>query len=559
LGPTRRKPINPARVGRQQRYVVTCGRRRGTWLELAKAFKPGRPFRQKVHDHSQNEPSGVTTDPSSYFDYRYDESVARQNLRRAVFNAHSALLLFTLIALVAMGVGVASTLRPVTLQIDRETRVVLSNQRTVPGILHDAAITLSPRDTLFPDSSAIAAHIPLITIRRARTLEIDADGALLTHRTQAATLADALREANLILKLHDRLTLDGVEVPASFALARIENDHVLQVHVQRAVPLVIDDNGAATTLYTTAPTIGEALRQAGLTLYLGDSIMPDLGTPVAPGWQVYIRRSRAATINVDGKTIRTRTRSETIAGLLAQEGIELQDKDYTIPPATDIVRDDATIQVMRVREEFFTDSEYINYETVWQADPTLEIDQRRIAQVGAEGVKKRTTRVVYENGRETKRTVEREWIETPPTTQIINYGTKIVKRELTLSDGSSISYWRKIRMLATSYTAATSGKARTHPEFGVTATGMRAGVGIVAVDPRVINLRSRLYIPGYGLAIAGDTGGRIKGKRIDLGYDESNLVLWYKWVDVYILDPIPPYDQIHWVIPDTPKERTTPH
>lgn len=558
MGPTRRKPANPARVGRQQRYVVTCGRRRGTWLESAKAFKPGRPSRQKVHDHFFTRANQVTTDPSSYFDYRYDESVARRNLRRALFNAHTALLVLTLGALLAMGIGFASTLRPLTLQIDRETRIVLTNQRTLAGILHDAAVALLPSDHAFFDSTQILAPEAAITIRRAHALAIHADGATIAHRTQAATLADALREAAVPFKPYDRVTIDGGAVEPTFALARIENDHTLHVEVQRAIPLNIDDNGASTTLYTTAPTIGEALRQAGLTLYLGDSVMPDLGTPLSPGWQVYIRRSRAATIQVDGKTIRTRTRSPTIAGLLTQEGIELKDKDYTIPSATDSVRDDATIQVMRVREEFLTDSEYINYETVWQADPTLEIDQRRIAQTGAEGVKKRTTRVVYENGRETQRTVEREWIETPPTTQIINYGTKIVKRDLTLPDGSSITYWRKIRMLATSYTAATSGKARTHPEFGITATGMHAGSGIVAVDPRVINLRARLYIPGYGLAIAGDTGGAIKGKRIDLGFDEWNLVLWYKWVDVYVLDPVPLYDQIRWVIPDTPKERTTP-
>lgn len=500
----------------------------------------------------------MSTDPASYFDYRYSEAVTRRQWRHAIFNAHTALLLFTLVALGAMGIGYASTLRPVTLQIDHDTHIVFTNQQDVRGILHDAAIALWPRDLVFP-SPATRLLDSTITIQRARALVIHADGATIHHRTQSQTIGEALREAGLVIKPHDHILLDGVTIEPSFALARIPNAHTLDIQVQRAVPLVLDDHGAQTTLYTTAPTIGEALRQAGLVLYLGDAVMPDLGTPVSPGWYVYIRRSRPATIRVDGRTIQTRTRSETIAGLLAQEGIELRDKDYTIPPVTDVVRDNAQIQVMRVREEWLTDSEYIPYETVWQPDPTLEIDQRRIAQVGATGIKKRTTRVVYENGRETYRAVEREWIDTPPTTQIINYGTKIVKRELTLPNGTTVTYWRKIRMLATSYTAATSGKARTHPEFGITATGMRAGLGIVAVDPRVINLRSSLYIPGYGLAIAGDTGGAIKGKRIDLGYDEWNLVLWYRWVDVYVLDPPPPYDRIHWIIPDTPKERTTRH
>ena len=74
----------------------------------------------------------------------------------------------------------------------------------------------------------------------------------------------------------------------------------------------------------------------------------------------------------------------------------------------------------------------------------------------------------------------------------------------------------------------------------------------------MINLRSKLYVPGYGACgwqeIRADAS---KGLRIDLGYDESNLVLWYKWVDVYLLDPPPPADQIHYVIPDPPRSALT--
>ncbi len=51
---------------------------------------------------------------------------------------------------------------------------------------------------------------------------------------------------------------------------------------------------------------------------------------------------------------------------------------------------------------------------------------------------------------------------------------------------------------------------------GRTASGLPVGPGIVAVDPRVIPLGTRLFVPGYGPAIAADTGTAIKGNIIDL-------------------------------------------
>jgi 3D (Asp-Asp-Asp) domain-containing protein len=61
--------------------------------------------------------------------------------------------------------------------------------------------------------------------------------------------------------------------------------------------------------------------------------------------------------------------------------------------------------------------------------------------------------------------------------------------------------------------------------------------GIVAVDPNVIPLGTRMYIPGYGYAVAADTGGAIKGYIIDLGYPDGVTVDWTsRWLDIYILE-----------------------
>lgn len=68
-----------------------------------------------------------------------------------------------------------------------------------------------------------------------------------------------------------------------------------------------------------------------------------------------------------------------------------------------------------------------------------------------------------------------------------------------------------------------------------TATGMKQGYGVVAVDPAVIPLYTRVYVPGYGIGIAGDVGGAVKGKVIDLGYDKLEGQWSARYVDVYIL------------------------
>ena len=88
-----------------------------------------------------------------------------------------------------------------------------------------------------------------------------------------------------------------------------------------------------------------------------------------------------------------------------------------------------------------------------------------------------------------------------------------------------------LQMVATAYTASCYGCS------GITRSGQPAGHGIVAVDPTFIPLGTRLYIPGYGRAIAGDTGGDIVGSRIDLGFNSLSDALAFgrRAIIVYVL------------------------
>lgn len=470
-------------------------------------------------------------------------------------------------------VGYFHTQIPVTLLVDGYGEPFRTHQTSVEPLLKEAGLEIHPQDILSPGLDAPITTGAVIFIRHARPVTVQVDGRTLDTRTHSHTLKDLLQELGIAVQPRDRVIMDGQEVsltaslpghtpPSRFVSSRSGNrdlpvqsqDAPLRIAIQRAVPIHVQNSGSLTTLYTTASTVGEALRKEGIHLYLGDHIEPSLTSPVSAGMEVTIERSKPATIQVDGRLIRTRTLADTVAEALAQEGVTLLGRDYTEPGLDAAIVSEVAIRVIRVREETIIEQEAVSFETVWQPDPNLELDTQRLNQEGQDGVTKRRFSVVYEDGHEVGRNLEAEWVDREPRNKVIAYGTRIVLRELETPQGT-LTYWRKLRALATSYTAATSGKDPDHPQYGITRLGWQMRGGIVAVDPGVINLRTELYVPGYGLGVAADTGGKVRGRHVDLGYEEDELKLWYKWVDVYLLAPPPPADQIRWVLPNWPRER----
>jgi 3D (Asp-Asp-Asp) domain-containing protein len=242
-----------------------------------------------------------------------------------------------------------------------------------------------------------------------------------------------------------------------------------------------------------------------------------------------------------------------VGEVLAQEGIALMGQDFSQPPGDSPITGDEIIEVIRVREKLEIEQEILPFETKWLPDENLSLDRQEIRQSGNTGVIKTRTRVRYENGQELTREIEDEWLDQEPNDRLIAYGTQITVRTLETESGP-VEYWRKISMLATPYSAATSGKDRDHPRYGITRSGLQAGYGVVAVDPKVIPLMTELFIPGYGRALAGDTGGLVIGKHIDLGFDEDQpLPDLYEWRDVYVLTPVPAADKIRYVLPNWPQ------
>jgi uncharacterized protein YabE (DUF348 family) len=446
-----------------------------------------------------------------------------------------------------LAAGYRTTLTPITLIVDGQSRQLRTHQDTVDALLTDIGFQTHPEDIVFPRPNTLLRSGMTIRIDRPRPVEVSVDGQSMTLQTHATSINEVLHEARVTVGPYDELLVEG-DLRSSTA-----DSGPACIVVHRAVPLTLHEGDQTTTFY---------LHRAGLTLYLADRLSLEMSTPMSPGLEVVLERSTPVTIQVDGRAVRTRTHQDNAAAVLADLGIVLAGQDYlkvtqrgeggTAPEEAaaqaTTLGDDAIIEVVRVSERFLIEQEPIPYESVWRPDPDLEIDNQRMLQEGSPGVRERRIRVHYENGDEISRAVEDEYVVVPPTTNITGYGTKIVMRTLATPSGTQ-EYWRTIRMLATSYSASTAGVSRSNPHYGRTATGLKMRDGIVAVDPRVIDLGSEVYVPGYGVGLAADTGGAIKGKRIDLGYDDDNLQLWYRWVDVYLLTPVPPAGQIDYTLP----------
>jgi 3D (Asp-Asp-Asp) domain-containing protein len=193
-----------------------------------------------------------------------------------------------------------------------------------------------------------------------------------------------------------------------------------------------------------------------------------------------------------------------------------------------------TIRVTTVRDITALVEEPLAYGSFVNYDGELAQGQSFIAQGGVAGSVRREYKVRQVNGHEMRRQLVSETV-TPPQDEIVTVGTYVKPAAppvvaAAVSAPADPNCPRTLNVYATWYTAASAGGS------GVTATGTGVYKGIVAVDPRVIPLGTRMYIPGYGYGVAADTGGAIVGNIIDLGYGPADVKDWRsRTLDICIL------------------------
>lgn len=448
----------------------------------------------------------------------------------------------------------------VTLIVNGEPASVSTHRRTVQGAARTGGIRLD--DTLFidPPGWTPLEEGMLIVVAHQRPVIVRVDGERLVTSSHLLEPEAIIQEMGIALGPDDSLAVIRAAGPgpsniaADPALAGVPS-LPREIEVRRAHRVIVSEafgSGEPTrvSFQTSAPTLGEALYQAGYALYEADFYDPPLHTPIqADDLEVHIQRALPVTVHADGREIAARTHQPTVGALLGELSLAADGEDYVLPAPETPLSPGQVVRLVRVEEKTLVEQEAVPFETITVPDPDLELDQQREVQAGQAGSRERHTRVRYEDGVEVSRVLEGEWITHEPEPRVVAYGTRIIIRTLSTPWGD-LHYWRKLRVLATSYSPLTAGhKQPGDPFFGLSGTGDPVQRGIIATDPRVISLYTRMYVPGYGIGQARDVGGAVKGLRIDLGYDDENLVLWNNWVDIYLLTPVPSFDQIAWVLP----------
>lgn len=299
--------------------------------------------------------------------------------------------------------------------------------------------------------------------------------------------------------------------------------------------VTISYNGMLVEVTTSGQSVGDALQIAGIELTDEDKINYNIETSLARVDLIEIESPISLTVNVEGKEMVLKSFQSTVGELLEENDIDLSARDIVVgADLDDQVRDGMKLSLVRISDEYDTQNITIEYDVQYVPDYNMLEGQSKVMTQGRNGTRTKVYRVLKEDGQEISRTMLSDKITQNPIKEVIAYGTIA---NFINSRGQSVSYNKSYIMTATAYTACDKWGYAVHMP------GKSARVGVIAVDPKVIPLGTKVYVEGmygiwdYGFAIAWDTGGSIKGNKIDLFMNtEAECYTWgIKTVKLYVL------------------------
>jgi 3D (Asp-Asp-Asp) domain-containing protein len=303
----------------------------------------------------------------------------------------------------------------------------------------------------------------------------------------------------------------------------------------KPVSIFVEKEGINVPLVATRSTVGAALAAEQIKVSPYDLVVPGVDKALEPGMTIYVYPSKQIHLFDGAISGRVHTHAMIVEQALEKADITLGELDRVEPSLTTPVTDGMSITVTRVHQATELVQERIAHDVVYRNDPTIPYGQTATIQEGSDGVHQIETFVTYENGREIERKTVNSWIDPEPRPTIIARGTggaagayqpaaPVYRAAQPAVTGPSGGY--SMTVYATWYNASHGGRSRSDPNYGRTATGAYATHGVVAVDPSVIPLGTRMYIPGYGYAVAADIGGGVRGNHIDLAFPEGIATPW---------------------------------
>jgi uncharacterized protein YabE (DUF348 family) len=298
------------------------------------------------------------------------------------------------------------------------------------------------------------------------------------------------------------------------------------------IAVVID--GQSTSYKTFKTSVETLLKEENIVLGEKDKIEPALSAKLRNNDKIIIKRAFNIKLAVDGNDKDILTSEDSVNDIIKSEHIALREADKINPSLDSKLSKDMKIEIVRVDSKTIVDSTAISFNTTVKTSSSMPNTQKKVVQEGKEGERQIKTLITLENGKEVARQVLSDTITKKPVDKIVVQGTyplMPVNR-----GGDPIPYKRVFQARATAYSAI-HGIGKTYTASGRLAVRNPEGYSTIAVDPTVLPYGTKVFIEGYGFAIAADCGSAIKGNKIDVFFNyRSEALKWaVKHVNVYVL------------------------
>ncbi|TYV58624.1 DUF348 domain-containing protein [Listeria monocytogenes] len=349
-------------------------------------------------------------------------------------------------------------------------------------------------------------------------------GEKIESRTHAKTVSEALDEAGIKVSERDEI--------APGKNAEIKDG--MEIKYLPARQITINDNGTKKDVWSTKANVADLLKDENITTRPQDVLNVALDTKLKNGLEVNINRAIQLSLQNGAKKDTVWTTKTKVSDLLAEKNIKLDQDDRVSPAKDSNLKEKMTVEVTYVNSKAEKKNEQVNFETVYKEDDSLNKGVEKVVQEGKNGKKVVEYKVTFENGKEKKRDVIKENVTSNKTDKVVVRGTK---EKVVATPVSNVSTSSATSSSSSSASSTPSGgktykmESTAYSGGGTTAYGINLsanpGLKVIAVDPRIIPLGSKVWVEGYGEAIAGDTGGAIKGNIVDVYFpNESQCYSW---------------------------------